>query len=186
MGRRKVRTKSCQVVSPKNGIEKIFFTKLSLEFDNQFSDSIFIDESNVQINKNASSIWYKVISGETRLGLIEKYKHAASVHILGGISRKGATSLVIFQGTLDSKKFEKLQLQLLVPFIRSSYPEHRRLHMDNAPVHTTIKTRIFIHENSIYHYKTPAESPDLMPIELVCHDLKVIILLYLFKSGSKA
>ena len=44
--------------------------------------------------------------------------------------------------------------------------------MDNAPAHTAIKTRIFIKENSINHYKTPAQSPDLMPIELVWHDLK--------------
>ena len=175
LGWRKVRTKYCQVVSPKNRIERFFFAKVILEFEDQFLDSIFIDESTVQMNKNASTIWYKVISGETRLGLIGKYKHAASVHILGGISRKGPTSLVIFQGTLDSKKFQRLAHQFLVPFIRSNYPEHHRLHMDNAPAHTAIKTRVFINENNINHYKTPAQSPDLMPIELVWHDLKVYL-----------
>ena len=92
-----------------------------------------------------------------------------------GISRKGPTSLVIFQGTLDSKKFQRLAHQFLVPFIRSNYPEHHRLHMDNAPAYTAIKTRVSINENNRNHYKTPAQSPDLMPIELVWHDLKVYL-----------
>ena len=161
LGWRRVRTKYCQLVSPKNRIERFFFAKVSLEFEDKFLDSIFIDESTVQMNKNASTIWYKVISGETRLGLIGKYKHAASVHILGGISRKGPTSLVIFQG-----RFKE---------VRSNYPEHHRLHIDNASAHTAIKTRIFINENSINHFKTPAQSPDLIPIELVSHDLKLYL-----------
>ena len=117
-------------------------------------------------------MWYKVIAGETRLGLIGKYKHVASVHVLGGISRKGATQLVIFEGRLDSKKFQRLSRQFLIPFIQLNYPNHHRLHMDNAPAHTSTSTRNFLSHNIINHYKTPAQSPDLMPIELVWHDLK--------------
>ena len=67
------------MVSLKNRIERFFFAKVCLDFQDQFEDSIFIDESTVQMNKNANTIWFKVISGETRLGLIGKYKHAASV-----------------------------------------------------------------------------------------------------------
>ena len=69
------------MVSPKNRIERFFFAEVSLDFQDQFEDFNFIDESTVQMNKNANTFWFKVISGETRLVLIGKYKHAASVQI---------------------------------------------------------------------------------------------------------
>ena len=71
-----------------------------------------------------------MIAGETMLGLIGKYKHVASVHVLGGISRKCSTQLVIFEGKLDWKKFQKLSRQFSIPFIELNYPNHQRLHMD--------------------------------------------------------
>ena len=90
-----------------------------------------------------------------------------------------------FKGTLDSKKFQRLALQFLVHFIKSNFPEHHRLHMDNVPAHTVIKTRIFIKENSINHYKTPAQSPDLMPIELVWHDFKRYLIVEVKPDNSE-
>ena len=157
---------------PKKSNRKIFFAKACLDFQDNFDHSIFIDESTVQLNKNASKIWYRVISGETRLGLIGRNKHAPSLHIIGGISRKGRTQLVIFEGMLNAKKFQRISRMFLIPFIERNSPDHHRLHMDNAPCHTAATTQRFLINNNINHYKTPAQSPDLMPIELVWHDLK--------------
>ena len=44
--------------------------------------------------------------------------------------------------------------------------------MDNDPKHTSHSTREFIMLNNINHCKTPPQSPDLMPIEMVWNDLK--------------
>ena len=69
-------------------------------------NSIFIDESAVQPTKNAHRIWNKPVPNETRLGLVLKYSHLESVCVLGGISRKGPTPLMIYKGLIYSKLVE--------------------------------------------------------------------------------
>ena len=46
---------------------------------------------------------------------------------------------------------------------------------DNDPKHTSIFARDFIRSKSIMWWKTPAESPDLNPIENLWHELKEFI-----------
>ena len=46
--------------------------------------------------------------------------------------------------------------------------------------HATATTSVYLEENNVFYFKTPTESPDLNPIELVWHDLKVY-----FKEESK-
>ena len=97
LGWKKIRSKYCQVVSLKNRRERIAFANAALAFKDRFFNSIFIDESSVQANKNAAKIWHKKFSNETRLGLLERYSHLETVHVIGGISRKGPTPLIIFK-----------------------------------------------------------------------------------------
>ena len=47
--------------------------------------------------------------------------------------------------------------------------------MDNARPHVANFSRNFLNNNNINHFKTPAQSPDLNPIEMVWHDMKVYI-----------
>ena len=52
--------------------------------------------------------WYwRCLSDETRSGLKPIYKYVASIHFVGGISRRGATKLMIFSGyqNVDSRQF---------------------------------------------------------------------------------
>ena len=129
LGWRKIRSKFCQMVSLKNRIELYIYATLCLKNEEKFNDSIFIDESTVQINKNARKIWYSFISGETRLGLIGKNKHEPAVHIIGGISKAGATELVIFEGKLNARGFQRVASSFLLPFIAEKFPFHHRLHI---------------------------------------------------------
>ena len=73
-----------------------------------FNKSIFIDESTVKINRNSRRIWYHFVHGETRLGLIGENKHEPSVHIIGGISRQGPTELIVFEGKLNARGFQRV------------------------------------------------------------------------------
>jgi hypothetical protein len=70
-------------------LERIAFANVT--FNDKFLNSIFIEESTVQSTENAHKIWNKKFPDETRLGLIEKFSHPESVHVIGGISRRGRT-----------------------------------------------------------------------------------------------
>ena len=97
LGWKKVKSKYCQIVSLKNRLERIAFANNALKYNDTFMNSIFIDESTVQATKNAHQIWNKPFPNETRLGLISKFAHLESVNVIKGISRRGATPLIIFK-----------------------------------------------------------------------------------------
>jgi hypothetical protein len=47
-------------------------------------------------------LYRSVLADKTKSGRKAKYKHETSVHILGGISRRGRTKLMIFTGKLNT------------------------------------------------------------------------------------
>jgi len=106
---------------------------------------------------------------------IETKSKIFQVNVIGGISRLGPTRLLMFDGLMDAPAFELLMREFFIPFVNEKMPTYHILHMDNCPSHTATVTNAFILENNINHRKAPAQSPDLNPIELVWHDLKVYL-----------
>ena len=82
---------------------------------------------------------------------------------------------MIFTGNLNANGVQLLFSEFLVPFTQLNYPNHHRIHMDNAPTHKAGTTMEYIRLNGLNHFRRPAQSPDLMPIELVWNDLKYFI-----------
>ena len=81
---------------------------------------------------------------------ISKAKHPFSVLVLGAISKKGASKLLIFNGIMDSKFYqEKILLDLLIPFISQKFPDGHRFQQDNDPKHTSKSTCAFMKSNNI-------------------------------------
>jgi hypothetical protein len=105
LGWHKRKTGFCQFVSYKNRIERVAYAKACLKFNETFQETVFIDESTIKCNKNGNMQWYRKNPGETKNGLVGKYKHETCVHVIGGISRKGPTNLIIFKGNMKAGKF---------------------------------------------------------------------------------
>ena len=73
----------------------------------------------------------------------------------------------MFDGIMTVTRYGDILSASLVPFIKEKYPSSHRLYQDNDPKHTSRYIQGFFAEHDIEWWKSPAESPDLNPIEKV-------------------
>ena len=102
-------------------------------------------------------------------------KHPTKVHVWAGISKRGRTGICIFDGIMKKELFVSILEGTLLPFVKDVYPDGHKLMQDNDPKHTSLYAKEWIDENGVNWWKTPAESPDLNPIENLWHELKEYI-----------
>ena len=169
LGWRKVSTKYCQIVDPRNQLKRFIYCCCCKMFNDTFQDTIDADETTIEVRVCSNSNWYKPSVELLRPagGKLGKPKHNYKIHLFGGISRLGLTPLVMFTGTMYSKDYQNFLLASILPFINKKMPYYHRFFMDNDPKHTSHSTKRFIIRNNIKHFETPPQSPDLMPIEIV-------------------
>ena len=89
----------------------------------------------------------------------------------GGISWHGRTSVVIFEGMMDAVGYISVLEKGCLPFTENVLPDHRFM-QDNDPKHKSRLAVNFMETNQVNWWKTPAESPDINPIENLCHEMK--------------
>ena len=159
----------CQLIRDVNRQKRLEFAMAYLH-DN-FDDAIFSDETTVQLDTHRRCCYRK--EGE-KPRLKPRPKHPTKVHIWGGISKRGATAVCIFEGTMDAVLFCEILQKTLVPFLVTNYspPSTHRFIQDNDPKHTSRMAQEFYSRQGINWWKTPPESPDMNPIENLWHELK--------------
>ena len=78
----------------------------------------------------------------------------------------------MFSQNLTAVRYGEILETALIPFIRLNFPTRHRFQQDNDPKHTSHYVQDFFKTKNIEWWKTPAESPDLNPIEKVCGSMK--------------
>ena len=139
------------------------------EADLEMDDVIWSDESTIQMDPHRKVTYQK--KGR-RLVYAARPKHPLSVHVWGGISSRGATSIVIFTGILIATRYTRILEAALVPFLSMYYPDKHRFQQDNDPKHTSKWAKEYFKNKKINWWRTPPASPDLNPIENVWGAMK--------------
>ena len=167
-----------------NKIKRKEFCASLIDSKDSFDDVIFTDECSFQVGNNRAIAVSKIIRDESGKIIskdvphVPRVKHPLKVHVWGGISRKGATQLVVFSGIMDAEFYtNRILKETLLPAILHLFPTPRthRFWQDNDPKHTSRKAKYFMEENHINWFKTPAESPDLNMIENVWSTMKYYV-----------
>ena len=161
----------CQLIRNAN---KIRLQWAQTYLHDNFEDVIWSDETTVQLENHRRFCYRK--EGE-RPRPKPRPKHPIKVHVWGGISKKGATAVCIFEGIMASPLFIQILERTLLPFLQQKFPSPNthRFMQDNDPKHTSRASQEFYARSGINWWRTPAESPDCNPIENLWHELKEYI-----------
>ena len=163
-------TKYCQLVREANRAKRLEFSQKCLDTKETFDDVIFTDECTLALENNARLSFHRWWEPPKLKG---RPKHPLKVHVWAGISRRGPTSLLKFEGIMKSEFFvESIMKDTLEPFVREVFPEGHRFQQDNDPKHTSTLAKDYYATSIINWRTTPPESPDLNPIELIWHELR--------------
>jgi transposase len=162
----------CQLIRHANKQKRLNWAQTNLHDD--FNDVIWSDETTVQLETHRRYCYRK--EGERPIPK-PRPKHPTKVHVWAAISKRGATSVCIFDGIMEATLFCEILERTLLPFLRTTFhpPCTHRFMQDNDPKHTSRAAQDYYAKSGINWWKTPAESPDLNPIENLWHELKEFI-----------
>ena len=80
----------------------------------------------------------------TTLFSCHRPKHPIKIHVWAGISMRGTTRLILFDGIMDAELYVRILEKALLPSARKLYPGTNYLFMqDNDPKHTSRRSRAF-------------------------------------------
>ena len=174
--------KYCQQVRAANQIQRMIFAQRCLALKENFDDVIFTDESSVWLDRHARICFRRKNEPPKPK---PKVKHPFKLHVWAGISRRGRTKMIIFSGIMRKEFYVKILDDSLLEFIEKRYPDSHRFQQDNDPKHKSKFALKYLEESNINYWPTPAESPDLNPIEMLWAEMKHYLRKYVKPSNKE-
>ena len=139
----------CQMIREPNKLKPLEWCVQQMENDD-LEDVIWSDEISIQLESHR---WNAFRKKDQAPKLKPRPKHPVKVHVWAGISKRGATTVCIFEGKiLDADFYLEMLRRHLVPFIQSNFPSTHRF-MD--PKHTSRKAQNFFESENINWWRTP-------------------------------
>ncbi|VDH98286.1 Hypothetical predicted protein [Mytilus galloprovincialis] len=81
---------------------------------------------------------------------LPKPKHPIKVHVWAGISKRGTTPILIFDGIMNGQFFTyNILRDTFLSYVRRKFPDQHRFHMDNDPKHRSKVSKDFMTSNGI-------------------------------------
>ena len=126
--------------------KRLMDESLSLVVDT-FDDVVFSDECSAQLHQNGKVTFRKI--GWPRK-FFQRPKHPGKIHVLGAISRRGASDFLTFAGIMTSEFYcHGILEEMLKPFLDDVFPDHHRFMHDNDPKHTSKVSQACMARNGI-------------------------------------
>jgi transposase len=131
--------------------------------DDDWSRTIFSDETSVQLFRNTVGRWSKHPAGEVK----RVHKCRQKVMVWGAIGQNGTIGLCLFRETMTAAKYINILKVNFLPAARRQFHDDWRLQQDNDSKHIARITKVFMDKNVPLVMGWPSNSPDFNPIENV-------------------
>ena len=129
------KSRYCQLVREVNREKRLIFAQQCIQSKDQFDNVIWSDECNVQLDWNGSITFHRWWEPCPQKG---KPKHPFKVSVWAGISKRGASQILVFTGIMEKVYYSNSIIKdTLSPFIKVAFPDGHRFMQDNDPKHTS-------------------------------------------------
>eukprot|EP00762_Andalucia_godoyi_P008781 ANDGO_06846.mRNA.1 Transposable element Tcb2 transposase len=129
--------------------------------DDDWSRTIFSDETSVQLYRNTVCMWTRVDQKKYR----RVPKMQPKVMIWSAFCADGTFDVVAIEGTMDADKYIDILEHHLSERAGELFAGDYRFQQDNDPKHSARKTKQWLADFTPELLQWPSASPDLNPIE---------------------